>query len=89
MAMAGPSFTLNPIDNTMPEQVPEPSSSSSQVLLSRAHLSCDNRSRLKHHHIEQLPEEHMESPRTAGIKVRDFACELMPSSGKATEVFDP
>ena len=77
MAMAGPSFTLNPIDNTMPEQVPEPSSSSSQVLLSRAHLSCDNRNRLKHRHIEQLPEEHMESLHTAGIKVRDFACELM------------
>jgi hypothetical protein len=40
-------------------------------------------------HIEQLPEEHMETLRAAGIKVRDFAYEPMPNSSKAPEVFNP
>ncbi|KAN0118950.1 hypothetical protein V8E52_004722 [Russula decolorans] len=40
-------------------------------------------------HIEQLPEERVETLRAAGIKVRDFAYEPMPNSSKAPEIFDP
>ncbi len=41
--------------------------------------------------IEHLPEEHMESFRAVGIKVRehrDFAFEPMPNSSNASENFD-
>ena len=41
--------------------------------------------------IERLPEEHMESFRAAGIKVRerrDFAFEPMPNSSNAPENFN-
>ena len=41
------------------------------------------------HDIEYSPEERIETLRAAGIKVRDFAYEPMPSSSKAPEVFDP
>jgi hypothetical protein len=40
-------------------------------------------------HVEQLPEERIETLRAAGIKVRDFAYESMPNSSKAPETFDP
>jgi hypothetical protein len=39
-------------------------------------------------HIKQLPEERIETYRAAGIKVRDFAYELILSSCKASEIFD-
>jgi hypothetical protein len=39
-------------------------------------------------HVEQLPEERIETLRAAGIKVRDFAYEPMSNSSKAPEVFD-
>jgi hypothetical protein len=39
--------------------------------------------------VEQSPEEHLETLRAAGIKVRDFAYEPMPNSSKAPEIFDP
>jgi hypothetical protein len=46
-------------------------------------IACDISS------IEQSPEEHAETLRAAGIKVRDFAYESTPKSSKAPEVFDP
>jgi hypothetical protein len=38
--------------------------------------------------VEQSPEEHIETLRAAGIKVRDFAYEPTPNSSKAPEIFD-
>ena len=40
-------------------------------------------------HIEQSPEERMESLRAAGIQVHDFEYEPMPNSSKGLEMFDP
>jgi hypothetical protein len=40
-------------------------------------------------HMEQFPEDQMDSLLAAGIKVRDFALEPTPNALKAPEVFDP
>lgn len=78
----GPSLTLDPFDNTILRAF------LFLLPLSRAHLSCDNRSCPRHHLIEKLPKEHIESLRTAGINVCNFAYEPMFESSKAPEVFD-
>ena len=40
-------------------------------------------------HIEQPPEEPLETLRAADIKVQDFMHESTPNSSKATELFNP
>jgi hypothetical protein len=81
-------LSLNhPIDNTMPE----PSSSTSATTTHCPEPASPAATEIAYDisYVEPSPEDHMETLRAAGIKVRDFAYEPMPNSSKAPEVFDP
>ena len=95
-----PNLSLNPIDNTTftsSTNIPESSFSTSTSTSTSTSPHCPEpvspaATEIAYdviHEIEQTPQEHMETLRAAGIKVRDFAYEPTPNSSKAPEVFDP
>ena len=83
-----PNLSLYPNNNTSSTGIPNPtfpiSHSPEPASPAATEIACDVS------HVEQPPDEHMETLRAAGIKVRDFAFEPMPNSiKKAPEIFDP